>query len=155
MKMKTVIRSAFKAESEKWDAGRTNEKRENMCVCLCVHARVLYLYIYFSKYCTQIRVTPGKSKTSKQLNVSHFVENESSLQHSQEHGVIHYLGLLNSFHQVPIRSFHYPFQFYIPIQENILKKILQQSRALDAQILQTVISDYFYVQLFQLTHYTH
>jgi hypothetical protein len=89
MKMKTVIRSALEAESEKWDEGRTNENRENICVCLCVRALVLCLYIYFSKYCTYSRGTPGKSKTSKLLNVSHFVENGSSLQHSQEHAFIH------------------------------------------------------------------
>jgi len=92
-----------------------------MFVCLCARARVLCLFIYFSKYCTQNRVTPGKSKTSKLLNVSHFVKNESSLQHSQEHAVIHYLGPLNSFHQVPFRSLHYPFQFYILFQENIMQ----------------------------------
>ena len=79
MKTKTVIRSACEAESEKWDEGKTNEKRENMCVFFCVRAGVLCLYIYFSKYCTQSRVTPGKLKTSKLLNVSHCIENESSL----------------------------------------------------------------------------
>jgi hypothetical protein len=40
MKKKTVIRSALVAESEKWNEGRTNEKRENMCVfvraCTCI-----------------------------------------------------------------------------------------------------------------------
>jgi hypothetical protein len=45
MKMKTVIKSAFESESEKWDEERTNEKRENMCVCLCVRARY-YVCIY-------------------------------------------------------------------------------------------------------------
>lgn len=122
MKTKTVIRSASDAGSEKWNEGRTN-KKERICVCFCVRARVLCLYIYFSKYCTQNRVTPGKSKTSELLNVSHFVENESSLQHSQEHAVIHNLGPLNSFHQVPFLSLHYPFQFYIPFQEKSCKNI--------------------------------
>ena len=58
----------------------------------------------------------------KLLNVSLCVEKESSLQHSYKHAVIHYLGSLNSFHQVPFRSLHYPFQFYIPFQENALQK---------------------------------
>ena len=125
MKTKTVVRSAFEAESEKWDEGRTNGKRENVRACvLCVRARVLclYIYIYFSKYCIYSRVTPGKSKTSKLLNVSHCVEKESSLQHSYKHAIFHYLGPLNSFHQVPFRSLYYLFQFYIPFQENVLQK---------------------------------
>jgi preprotein translocase subunit SecY len=47
MKMKTVIRSAFKVESKKWDAGRTNKKRENMLwVCACMHIYYICMYIY-------------------------------------------------------------------------------------------------------------
>jgi hypothetical protein len=74
---------------------RTNDrptKRESIYVCVCICAcKSVYIHTYFSKYCAYSRVTPGKSKTSKLLKFLRFVENESSLQHSQEHAVIYYL----------------------------------------------------------------